>query len=186
VVTTTSPDGLVTTNTYHPSSGRLISVNKASAAGASQPFSYTTTYTYDDNYGLTRTTHPDGSYDSLTYNFPKRQLTQKSSHSSNGITVYRETYTYNTLGQLSTRTDGANRVTTYFYDAYGRNHKIRRADNREQTTTYDYASNPMTVNGYDGLVAQIRHDIFGRTVSTNHPDGSSTASKLDPENRASG
>jgi RHS repeat-associated protein len=176
VVTTTSPDGLVTTNTYHPSSGRLISVNKASAAGASQPFSYTTTYTYDDNYGLTRTTHPDGSYDSLTYNFPKRQLTQKSSHSSNGITVYRETYTYNTLGQLSTRTDGANRVTTYFYDAYGRNHKIRRADNREQTTTYDYASNPMTVNGYDGLVAQIRHDIFGRTVSTNHPDGSSTAS----------
>ncbi|MCC2099512.1 MAG: RHS repeat protein, partial [Hyphomicrobiales bacterium] len=175
VATTTSPDGVVTTNTYDNDSGRLVSVNKASPAGYTPAFSHTTTYTYDTNFGLTKTTFPDGTSENLGYNSPKRQLIQKDIRTASNTIVWKETYTYNTLGRLYTRRDGMNNTTTYTYDTYGRNTGVKRPDTRQQTTAFDFASNPITVTGYDGLATTLRHDIFGRNVSTTHPDGSSSA-----------
>jgi RHS repeat-associated protein len=91
----------------------------------------TTSFTYDSNYRVSKITDPRTNSTSFTYDDFGR--TKKITHGSDG--TY-QSFTYDTVGDLLTKTDENGNTTTYTYDAFQRVLTMKDALNR--TTTYAY------------------------------------------------
>lgn len=173
-VSSTSPDGLVTTTTYDPVTGRMASRTESSPAGYTPAFSHATSYEYDSVGNLTATVRPDGSREETEYDAHNRPVLRQTRNPDNSL-AHKESFRYNALGLIDRVTDGRDLHTLIGYDQYGRKRTITRPDGRIQTTTYDNSSRPITVTGFDGLVTSLRHDYWGRTTLSTHPDGVSSS-----------
>lgn len=101
-------------------------------------------------------------------------------------------FAYDGNGNLSTRTDAANRVTTYDYDANDRLRKITTPDLRSASYTYDAEGQLQHVDDPRGLRTSYLYDGFGNRIQLTSPDTGvtkyayDTAGRMLTETRADG
>lgn len=134
-------------------------------------------YTYDNWDRVTKTTNPDGSFSSTSFDdiAYKTILTDEENNSElsqldqygrlmytqsqkNGAFVTTQSYTYDKVGKVTTTQDALNHVTEYKYDALGQLTSVKNA--KLETTTYQY-------------------DLFGNMTAIIYPDGSSMTKQYD-------
>jgi RHS repeat-associated protein len=121
-------------------------------ASVTGPDGYYLTYTYDTLDRLTRVTFPDGTYTEATY----LALDPQTSRDRLGRTT---SYVYNSIRQLVSVTDPANRTVQYGWCGCGA---------REQLI------DPM------GRITTWKHDVAGRVTSKVYADGSAIAYAYQP------
>ncbi|MER8029580.1 RHS repeat-associated core domain-containing protein [Streptomyces bauhiniae] len=110
---------------------------------------HTTTFTYDPDGNLTKTTDPEG-----------RQTS----------------YTYNSAGQVKTVTDAAHAVTTYTY-VNGNLTAVTDAEGRTSTQFTDAAARPITLTDESGSATTVTYDKLNQTRTVTDPLGNTN--KLD-------
>ena len=83
-----------------------------------------------------------------------------------------ETYGYDTIGRLSTKTDARFRAESYGYDGNG--NLTRITDRRGQVTdiVYDNANRPTRITYHDGTAQERTYDAAGRLTEIREPDNS--------------
>jgi RHS repeat-associated protein len=167
VTSLTEANGAVTTYTYDPNTGYLLTQTDAVAnnnSTASTTYTYQTglsghianliaklspqqrlwTFGYDTNGNLTSVTDPDGNAVSPP----------------SGFTT---SYTYDAAGQLLTATDPNHNTTSYSnYDPNGFPRTITDALNNATTFAYDVRGEVTTVTDPLGHVTTQAYDVFGR------------------------
>jgi RHS repeat-associated protein len=81
-----------------------------------------------------------------------------------------ESYQYDTVGRLATKTDALLRAESYGYDGNGNLTSI--TDRRLQTTgiAYDAANRPLRITYHDGTVQERTYDAVGRLMEIREPD----------------
>jgi RHS repeat-associated protein len=81
-----------------------------------------------------------------------------------------ESYGYDTIGRLATKTDAKLKSETYQYDGNGNVTSI--TDRRLQTTTvaYDNANRPLRITFHDGSVQERSYDAIGRLSEVREGD----------------
>lgn len=81
-----------------------------------------------------------------------------------------ESYGYDSIGRLSTKTDATLKSESYGYDGNGNLTTI--TDRRSQVTTiaYDNANRPVRITYHDGTVQERSYDAVGRLTEIREPD----------------
>ena len=135
------------------------------AASVTAPDGYYLTYTYDALGRPTRVTFPDGTYTETTY----LALDPQTSRDRLGRTT---SYVYNSLRQLVSVTDPANRATQFTWCGCGALEQLIDPMGRITTWTHDVASR-MTSKVYaDGSTIAYAYQPFsGRLLSTTDEKG---------------
>lgn len=164
--TVTSPGGRITKETYR--SGQMIK----RITGAGSPQQATWLYAFDQNtFGTTSVTDPLGSVSAATYDGVGNRLTSTDPAS------HQQSWTYNSLNQVTTATDAAGTITTYTYDAAGNQLSVSTPlTNTSQTATTSYAH---TDTAHPGDVTAIT-DPTGHTTTLTHSSTGTLASSADP------
>jgi RHS repeat-associated protein len=139
-----------------------------------------TSYQYDKNNNLIKTTYPDNSTTQIQYNaigkqsITTDQLGHQTSYSYDLMgrltqTTYpdatTESSTYDAEGDRVTSTDRANRMTTYIYDHLKRLTQTIYPDNTSTMSTYDKIGEVIAVQDADGNQTQYGYDNAGRRTS---------------------
>ena len=85
-----------------------------------------------------------------------------------------ESYGYDAIGRLSTKTDAKLRSEAYGYDGNG--NLTRITDRRGQVTdiAYDNANRPTRITYHDGSVQERTYDAAGRLTEVREPDNAQT------------
>jgi RHS repeat-associated protein len=188
----------VSTYTYDANGNRKTQgVTRTKSDGTQETL--TTTYTYDGNNRLTKTTYPDGTFTQVQYN----ALGQQSAtiDAKNHTTSYTydldghltqtsypdgasESATYDKNGNRLTTTDRGGHTTTFAYDALNRLTSTTYADNSATSTTYDAIGQVLTSKEANGHVAAYAYDAAGRRTSvTDAQNHVTTFSYDDAENQ---
>ncbi len=100
--------------------------------------------------------------------------------------------TYDNNGNVKTRTDAGNRVTTHFYDARNRVIQVKAPDTGDTFTGYDNEGRLQYVRDPRNLQTSYTYNGFGDKLTQASPDTGSTtytydaAGRLQTETRASG
>jgi RHS repeat-associated protein len=130
-----------------------------------QPSGRTTSFTYDDAQRLSSTADPVGTI-SLTRDNDGRVLTVVEA----GKTLTR---VYDTLGRLTSFTDGDGNVIGYQYDDIGRLKKLTYPGTPLKEVTYDYdtAGRLSAVTDWASRVTSYSYDAAGRMTQTLRPNG---------------
>ncbi len=167
--------GNVSTYTYDANNNKLSQTVTRTVNGQLQ--SLTTSYAYDGNNRVTKTTYPDGSTTQTQYNSIGKQsvtIDQLNRQTS---------YAYDTLGRLTTTTYPDNTTESTTYDA--NNNRLTSTDRAGNTTTYTYdADNRLTKTTYsDNSFTQTKYDAAGRVSSTVDANGNSTSYGYDDAGR---
>jgi len=176
IATVTAPSGTVTTNTYQPSTGWLSETDIRTKNGDTQK----TAYTYYADTGEVHTvSNPSDPSDTISYDYdPAGNVI--AVHYPGGVTT---SSTYNDKGQLATATDATGAVTTYGYDADGRQtsaSQVRGSTKLADVSyTYDAMDRVHTVTRGNGDVTTIGYDDASQvtTETTADPDGTTIASE---------
>ncbi|WP_330186108.1 LamG-like jellyroll fold domain-containing protein [Dactylosporangium sp. AC04546] len=109
---------------------------------------------------------PNGNLEVTGYDAEGRPLwTQLPSYTAPGSTtaitpVTRNTY--DSLGQLTTTTDGLGKVTRYTYDQLGRTASVTQPNGGVRRMTYDLAGDPLTQTDATGATTAATWDFLGR------------------------
>ncbi len=147
------------------------------------PRSYNTTYRYDILGRLVRTTYPTGDYVINTYNdlgnyvdttnengWKTRQiydglgrLSTKERFTGN-IAYSNESYTYNWMDKVATRTDQLGNTSSYVYDALGRTVKVTQPDGNYTTNAYDDTAPNVQTTDQQGSFKYYVYDRLGRVI----------------------
>jgi RHS repeat-associated protein len=150
----TTPGGSVTTYT-RDTAGYIMSVNRNGK---------TTSHIRDAQKRITRTNHPDGTYETWTSN----SYGQKLTHRLRDATT--QSWNYNPAGLLITHTDPTGVVTTYTYDTLNRLASETRGSGTglEQTTSYLYNDRGQItqITHPDATTTQHVYDDNGNRVGT--------------------
>ncbi|HEY3365910.1 MAG TPA: glucosaminidase domain-containing protein [Symbiobacteriaceae bacterium] len=142
LATTTDYSGAVITRTYDAAS-RLVQVQD----GLEAPIGYA----YDAGGRRSSLTLPGGLV--VTYGYDaNNKVTQVVSRRSDNTVVNQFTYAYDSVGNISSRTDGSG-TTAYTYDGAGRLASYRKPDTTTASYTYDGAGNRLTETTVDPLLA---------------------------------
>ncbi len=162
-------DPLKDTSTYSYSSLNQLTSAK-DAAGR------TTSYTYNPGGLVASTTFPDGGRITYTY----------TSNVSGGFTYYDLTsitrqdggidnFTYDSAGNVTSRTDGVGQVWRTSYDAHGLPTIVTGPDGSKTTYTYstDGAETLISVQYATGATNNIKVDSLKRITARTHSDGTS-------------
>ncbi len=176
LASTTYPDGLVVSIT-RSSTGHVMSTNRGGEV---------TSHLRDTANRITRTNHPDGSYETWTYNTFGQKLTHRL---RNGAT---ESWAY-TNGLKTSHTNSLGKVTTYTYDALGRlasftdplgNTTAYQYNDRGDITQTTYPDGGVEINSYD-LVGNLiaRQDTAGELWLYEYDSHSRRTKQTDPLNR---
>ena len=167
--------GNISTYTYDANNNKLSQTVTRIVNGQLQ--SLTTSYAYDGNNRLIKTTYPDGSTTQTQYNSIGKQ----------SVTIdqlgRQTSYAYDTLGRLTTTTYPDNTAESTTYDA--NNNRLTSTDRAGNTTTYTYdADNRLTKTTYsDNSFTQTKYDAAGRVSSTVDANGNSTSYGYDDAGR---
>jgi RHS repeat-associated protein len=167
--------GNLSTYTYDANNNKLSQTVTRTVNG--QPQALTTSYAYDGNNRLTKTTYPDGTTTQVQYNSIGKQ----------SVTIdqlgRQTSYTYDTLGRLTTTTypDSTTQSTTY--DA--ENDRLTSTDRAGHTTSYTYdADKRLTKTTYaDNSFTQTVYDAAGRVSSTVDANNNTTSYGYDNAGR---
>jgi RHS repeat-associated protein len=155
LISITTPGGSVTTYT-RDTPGYITAVTKNGK---------TTSYILDPTTKRrTRTNHPDGSYETWTYN----TFGQKLTHRLRNATT--ESWTYNSSALLTQHIDPAGMVTDYTYNALNRlASETRHLDSSTAyTTTYEYddRGSLTKITHPDGSFVEHAYDDYGNRLAT--------------------
>ncbi|MEF2964805.1 RHS repeat-associated core domain-containing protein [Paenibacillus sp. M1] len=111
----------------------------------------------DDN----RTNKVNYSYQSP---YGKHLLTEQSLtvHSVDGVSSQiKQRYEYTPAGEIKTAEDEAGAITTFTYDALGRNTKILYSDQSTSTIQFDDELNSVTTTGPEGIITIEKYNPIG-------------------------
>lgn len=127
----------------------------------------TTTYQYDLTYNQpTQITYPDGSITKITYD-AHGNLTDKVEASNFPLEARTTHYVYDSLNQLTDKTDARGNRTHYEYDAKG--NLLHEYDPNKTTVridyTYDAAGNRLTQTDALGHTTCFKYDKLGRVTT---------------------
>ncbi len=192
--------GNVTTYVYEPAFSNVTSVT--------EPGGRVTTYAYDAQGNPTRITDALGNATTMTYDSRGLALTQTSPRGNQTGTSgdFTTTYTYNTLGQVLTRSTDLPSTESYTYDSRGHRITSTNALGRTATYSYDLLDRPLRTTDPLGGVSTRSYDVMGNLTSSTdalgrttryvydvrqyvvrivNPDGTFSATEYDPAgNRA--
>ncbi len=171
---------VTTTYTYDSNAGYMLS--------STDPNGYSTSYQYDALGRVTQTTYPPingvaaHSYNYYYDNNNTMKIIDPDGHATkaffdglaretnvqryNGTTLYStESYTYNWVDAVATKTTAAGNTYTYSYDWNGRLTKLTNPDSTYETTSYDYVGNTKTFADENGHQTVYAYDWNQRLVS---------------------
>jgi RHS repeat-associated protein len=146
LISMTTPGGFTTTYTRN-TAGYVMSVGRNGKV---------TSHVRDAQNRITRTNHPDGTYETWTYNSFGQRLTHRL---RNGAT---ESWTYNASGLLTQHIDEAGMLTTYTYNALNR-----------------LASETRHLDSSTAYTISYEYDDRGSLTKLTHPDGTFVAHAYD-------
>jgi RHS repeat-associated protein len=210
-VTVTDEDGHQTT-THYDAFGRALTVQRmnGSAVYSTTSYSYnwlgqvasesiqqgpstfaTYYYTYDSFGRLVKTTNPDNTVQTASYNLVDNSVTatDENGHSTvsiydwngqltsvvehpNATATYVSNYTYDRSGNLLSTTDNNRQVTSYQYDDLNRLAITTYPDGTTQKLTYDNLGNVLTRKTQNGTTISYTYDSASRLMKTSYPGGS--------------
>lgn len=165
---------------HHDPAGRLTGIDYPDSLGSVtagydansnlqwlvSPLGHRTEYTYNENDQLlTRTFVPTGAVTSYSYD-DAGQLTAITDAGGNT-----QSYTYDTLGNVLTETDGDGVVTRYTYDDRNQLQSVQRASGNTSTLGYDANGNPAWVRNNQGGEFTRSYDQGGRLTTITEPTG---------------
>ena len=165
----------VITNTYHETTGNLLTTTETGLLGDGSPYSYTSAYTYDSNGRMTSIDGPRTDVQDVTTYFydPFAGYLSTMTQPLIGTTTYSN---YDSLGNPQTVTDPNGNASNYTYDANGRVLTVRAAGDTA-ATQYFYVSAGCSSCG--GGANKIDHIILpeGNTINYSY-DSSDNLSKI--------
>lgn len=170
------PQGNIATAIYGDNNVLLShSVARSKPGGGIETL--TTSHEYDTQNRPVKTTLPDGTFTSMTYNSIGKlaamtdQLGRVTAHEYNELgfhvkTTYPdglfEATTYDAEGRRLTSLDRAGRAMTYVYDKVGRTTQIVYPDNTSTVTIYDLSGQVAQSADARGNVTKYDYDAIGR------------------------
>ena len=199
LLTSTDPNGNVTTNAWDPL-GRLRRVedpdlgvrsftydlngNRLTATDARNRM---ITFSHDGLDRPTTKTYPSGrkvtwNYDELGHGAAKGQLTSMVDPSASGCPQSRsEERSYDSFGQLTSLTkciDGRTYTTGFAYDDVGRHRSVTYPDSEVVQYTYDLAGR---LDGMPGYVTRMEYDADGRLEHVAYANSTEANFAYDPD-----
>ena len=160
VIGKTTQFGASTSITYDPiTSNPLIRTDELGK---------TTTFQYDGNGNLNRTTDALGGISTATYSAKGLLLTITDPLLNQTISAY------DSQGNLTTVTDALGKATIYTYDAAGRRLTKKDALNRVVTFAYDANDNLLSVTDSDSLSVTCTYDGNNNKLTTTDKRGKTT------------
>ena len=178
-----------TTYNFNATTGKLTSIRDRNGN--------TTTLTYT-GANLTSITDPSGRLIYLTYDSQNRISTVRDLNNNtytftytNGILVGLSTqsstlspqswsYTYDSNGQMLTKTDPQGYVTTYTYDTDGKVVSSQDPEGKIKAISYEPSANSVTVTEKDGGIWTYKYDpVLNVTTEKTDPQGNTTTSQYD-------
>lgn len=157
VATSTDPDGHETTYTYD-GAGNLLT--------ATDPDGRTTTYSYDADNQITGITYSDGTTPNVTEAYDadgqRVSLTDGTGTSS---------FSYDTLGHLTSQTNGAGVTITYGYDPAENVTSITYPNGETVSRNYDADGQLKSVTDWLGNTINFTHDDDGNLATEGLPGG---------------
>ncbi|MBI4898482.1 MAG: DUF11 domain-containing protein [Actinobacteria bacterium] len=160
----TSPDGRLTSITAFDGRGNLTELRELFDGSERS-----TTYAYDANDNLVRSTDPLGHATSSTYDASGNQT---STTDARGNTTR---YEYDAANQLTKQTLPDGETTTITRDAFESPTKIDRAGGRVTDLAYDADGLLTSVTDPLGRSVSFTHDAAGNTTQQQTPSGSTAA-----------
>ena len=169
VASTTNPDGHTTTDSYDGAGNLLTSVD---------PSGRTTGYSYDAANRVTGISYSDGSTPNVTesYDADGRRITLKD---GTGIS----TFSYDTLGNLTSQTNGAGLTTSFAYDPASQVTGITYPNGKIVARAYDAAGQVKSVTDWLGNTTSFGHDGDGNLTSEAAPGSVTATSTFDAADR---
>jgi RHS repeat-associated protein len=171
------PDGSSISYTYNFRGQKITETVAGTGAGggflppgaAFQTATRTTTYTYDNAGQLTKVLFPDNSDITFTYDSIGRVSTAKDERGK----VYTYEYDPNCgcTDRLTKNIDPSGKITTYNYDAAGRMISFIDANNRETKYEYDVRDQLTKTTYSDNTTVTTTYDSMGRGISSTDQEG---------------
>ncbi|MFG1954733.1 LamG-like jellyroll fold domain-containing protein [Micromonospora sp. NPDC048830] len=131
-----------------------------------------TSYTYDSEGRTTRTTRPDGSYATVTYDMADR-ATDTAEYSPAGVKLSSQSARYDRAGNMVATTDARGTTTTFEFDATGALTKeiqpISASDAIETTFGYDLEGNRTRFTDGRGNAFYTTYNSWGLPESQIEP-----------------
>ncbi|MEQ1872622.1 MAG: RHS repeat-associated core domain-containing protein [Ilumatobacteraceae bacterium] len=142
VIATTGPAGGTTTAIYSRS-GQLLK--------STDPLGYITSYVYDTASRVIKTVSPSGVYQTTTYDLAGRAIAT-ATFTAAGVSTLSTSATYDKVNNLLTATDTAGIVTTYTYDASSSLLSVTQpiSIGVDAVTSYGYDANGKNTRVTDG------------------------------------
>ncbi|SLK14730.1 MULTISPECIES: RHS repeat-associated core domain-containing protein [unclassified Paenibacillus] len=137
----------------------------------------TTQMAYDDAARTLTITDGENNRIRETHNV-MGQVTKKEELKASG-NVALATYTYDSVGNVISITDGNGNLTTNGYDALSRLTSVTDAENKKTSYTYNLGGDLTKVTYADGKTVQKRYDEIGRLLVQTDPLGQVTTYTYD-------
>jgi RHS repeat-associated protein len=135
-----------------------------------------TTYEYDALGRQTRVTNALNQVTNFVYDDLGRLLSTISPTSTTSST-------YDALGRVLTKTDGAGRTTSYTYDVVGQLKTVTDALGHVTTYTYDEVGNKIAQTDANGRTTTFAYDKMGRIIRRTLPGGQFETSTFTVDNQ---
>ncbi len=164
ILTSTDPNGNVTSYTYTP---------QCYLASVTDPLGNTTSYTYDANGNGLTVTDPNGNTTSYTYDALNRV---SSVTNGAGETT---SYSYDANGNVLTVTFHNGNTISYSYDAMNRLTSAVDLLGPIISLSYDNNSNVIASSDGNGFTTSFSYDALGRLIAETDPLGLTTSSSYD-------
>jgi RHS repeat-associated protein len=142
--------GGITTYTHDASGNKLTETRTRTTPTGSETL--VTSYQYDRENRLVKTTYPDGSTTQVAYN---------------------------SIGKQSATADQLGRATSYTYDAMGRLTRTDFPDGTNEQSAYDAEGRRVSSTDRAGRLTSYTYDKLGRLTKTTYADTTSTGSLFD-------
>jgi RHS repeat-associated protein len=169
LVSVADPDGHTTSYRYD-ADGRTIAMIDAEGQ--------TTEYGYDAAGELTSIAYSDGSTPDVSESYnadgERTEMTDGTGTS---------TFTYDSLGRMTSATDGAGATTSYGYDLDGHLTSLTYPNGRTVTRTYDAAGNLISVTDWQGHATHFRYDADSNLSEDQFPGNVTTQLSYDDADR---
>jgi len=161
--------GNKTTMTYNNRGDVATVVSPRGNVAGATTADFTTTYAYDGNGNLLRTTHPYPGGGTVNHDTGYDQLDRAvSSTDPLGRT---SVIGYDNTGNIVSTADPLGHTTTYTYDANGRLTAMTAPDGGSQSSTYDAAGNVTRSTSAIGGITTYTYDDVNRVASMVDPRG---------------